>query len=204
MAVGAAIAGGIALGATQVGGSLINTGLQRYFDLQDRDFQAAREDNAYQRAVADMTAAGINPAMAGGSGGAASSAVAGTKGIDSGVAGAVGNALAFKQLSIQDKIANAALGRSNAAMISSNAQQMKAINDSDLTSSKKSYFLSQSALNSHKFNLMEEKTNKLIREKVNDVSSQINKLMKEENMSRGEAEDIVYGQLEKYGKYGWY
>lgn len=203
MGLGVAAAALGAAGLTAASG-LGNTFLQRYFDVQDRDFQASREDNAYQRAVADMSAAGINPAMAGGSGGAASSAVAGTKGIGLGLDQAVSNAMAFKQMSIQEKMADAAVGRSNAAMVSSNAQQMKAINDSDLNASKKSYFLSQSALNSHKFNLMEEKTNKLIREKVNDVSSQINKLMKEEKMSRGEAEDLVYGQLEKYGKYGWY
>ena len=179
MGVGLLAAG---IGASAAG-NLINTGwnigstfLKRKWDLQDRDYQASREDSAYQRQVADMKAAGINPALAGGSGGGASSAALADSSIDKNPiesGNLLSTALQLKQMNINQQLAQAALGRSNAALISSNAQQMKAVNDSNLTGSKKDFLISQSALNNARTMIKNNYLKKLAASDINKIKSAV-------------------------------
>ena len=199
MGVGLLAAG---IGASAAG-NLINTGwnigstfLKRKWDLEDRDYQASREDSAYQRQVADMKAAGINPALAGGSGGGASSAAQADSSIDKDpVQGGsiLSTALQLKQMSINQQLAQAALGRSNAALISSNAQQMKAVNDSNLTGSKKDFLISQSALNNARTMIKNNYLKKLATSDINKIKSAVKfEAYKRANLADEDGDDYTH------------
>ncbi|AXH77320.1 MAG: DNA pilot protein [Microviridae sp.] len=68
----ALMAGGI------LGGSLIGAGSTKNTNQANQDFAKEMSSTQYQRAVEDMRAAGINPVMAAGTGGASSSGVTNT------------------------------------------------------------------------------------------------------------------------------
>ena len=203
MGVGLLAAG---IGASAAG-NLINTGwnigstfLKRKWDLEDRDYQASREDSAYQRQVADMKAAGINPALAGGSGGGASSAAQADSSIDKNPiesGNLLSTALQLKQMNINQQLAQAALGRSNAALISSNAQQMKAVNDSKLNPAKKDMLISQSALNNARTMIKNNYLKKLAKADIKHIT----KAVKKQSYKMANIADEDYDELPDFSSY---
>lgn len=89
MAISAAVLGGIAAGAGALGGGLLDTATSFYQNKKNREFSAVEaqkqrdfeermSSTAYQRAVADMEKAGINPAMAFSNGGPGASTPTGS------------------------------------------------------------------------------------------------------------------------------
>lgn len=84
----------IAGGLSMIGGERQNAAMQGMADSQ-MAFQERMSSTAYQRAVADMRAAGINPMMAAGNGGASSPPGAMAPVVDS-VEKGVNSALAFR------------------------------------------------------------------------------------------------------------
>lgn len=80
-------------GGAELGAGLVSAASARKEALKQRQFQKYMSNTAYQRAVRDMRAAGINPTLAFGGGGSAAStpsgAMADVSGLSSGLASAV-------------------------------------------------------------------------------------------------------------------
>lgn len=85
--------------AAQIGGDVLNAGLNAHEAKENRDFQEGMSNTAYVRAVRDMKNAGINPMLAAKVGGASTPGGSAASGADINVGRAVSSALSAQQAS---------------------------------------------------------------------------------------------------------
>lgn len=116
---------GAALGGTIGGGMGANSANMAVAQSQE-DFQAGMSDTSYQRGVADMEAAGINPILAAGSGGASTPSGAGIP-MQNIMQGAVSSATDTARTQQQAAVTNAQVTKTQADTVLSAAQTAQAL-----------------------------------------------------------------------------